>query len=995
MLPLDTPSYTPIKPSYDRPSNLKEAIDWIPRVTGKDGGGGDGTSKLAEAVKGLLSSVEGSESGLGKEIEQVKNALQSNGDTLIGKLADGLQQFIGYDGSNGIIKHSNKGIGASNDTRERLGDAVLGFWLGALSHVSGLLNGQTTDKKKVDDVVSNILGAFGKGSEGVNGVADSVSGLSSTVTGHTVDGVKEILTALKEGISDLKTNLSSSDLNTLGGAVEKYSKAVLENVKGNADKAKQHVTSLATKLPEVVKQIKSQTRDKPIHLDQPGIKSQLDAIFNDSSGTFKKIRDALPSLNGNTKAKNIANAVWYASSYFLDVLKMKYTSSYPSNATWTGGNDVQTCAKIFLGCLPLIFNSISYLYWKFSSQGGWKTMTLGSPEPKVFMGLTSIGANRVKSGLTGSDVLSKAFQNFNEFQTAANGSATSYADFLKTFRGNCLTTWQGSSNSTADNHFLSGLYLCSTSYFRHQHQKNAAQARPPSSIREMLYWLIGLTATPQFGDLLGHIHNVVGKDFKVAMSGSPKQNETLSADDVAGHLITTCFTATPILLTIQGTGDSSKPWLHELFATAGFTFAYPTSGPALFSNVSNYAYALQFQLHFLYQQCSNFANTCGWRECQFGKEIEPKESSNVTVSSHICHADCQNHSSGACKHDGPTSSKCGRANGQASPLQAFLTDKLKGFSRSHPSDPSSHLATCSGSMCQVPMGFKAEDLRSEPNANTQGENICLTLRPLCGGFNTPLRQLCEKLGCLTKRTPRTLGDLFGFAWHLNGQLFNSNGSATVDLLLVKFFKTLGLEQSDWSQMSKLGPSTFLGEIQKKVSTINLPSPSKTIEKALTLFSGLPFWYNIFMVKPDDSLPARPFRLKSTDHKSGKPFQYNGTHNDLYSLFNSTCSQPNCGPYLYPLTHSDGATFAPTHASIYLSWVLYLSDDLQSWFQDMLDEFKNIDCSRTGCKECKCESGQHGIPNTCTCPSVVQCGGTLPLLYQHGFRYNNPFVLNDG
>ncbi|GIX66387.1 spectrin repeat superfamily Extracellular matrix-binding protein, putative [Babesia caballi] len=38
----------------DCPSNLKEAIDWILRVTGKDGGGGGGNEqKLAEAITKL------------------------------------------------------------------------------------------------------------------------------------------------------------------------------------------------------------------------------------------------------------------------------------------------------------------------------------------------------------------------------------------------------------------------------------------------------------------------------------------------------------------------------------------------------------------------------------------------------------------------------------------------------------------------------------------------------------------------------------------------------------------------------------------------------------------------------------------------------------------------------------------------------------------------------------------------------------------------------
>ncbi|GIX61994.1 extracellular matrix-binding ebh [Babesia caballi] len=327
------------------------------------------------------------------------------------------------------------------------------------------------------------------------------------------------------------------------------------------------------------------------------------------------------------------------------------------------------------------------------------------------------------------------------------------------------------------------------------------------------------------------------------------------------------------------------------------------------------------------------------------------------------------------------------------PLQAFLTDKLTGFSRGHPSSHSGHLAECSGYFCHVPMGFNPNDLRAASGGNTQGSHISATLKAFCGGFNTPLRQLSEKLGCLTKRTPRTLGDLFGFTWHLNGQLFKSN--MTADDSVKEFFTSLGVSVT--GELPEITADKLLQDINNKIA--GLGSPSKVIETALSVFPDLPFWYILFMVKPHDSLPVALFKLKSTDHnKSGKS-KYAGEHNDLYSLYNQMCNEfPNntCGKYLYPLTHSDGATYAPRNASIYLSWVLYLSDDLQSWFQDMLDEFKNIDCKKSGCRgSCNHSAGQHGTSADCSCPSVVQCGGTLPLLYRHGFRYYSPLELMGG
>ncbi|GIX61537.1 variant erythrocyte surface antigen-1 family protein [Babesia caballi] len=79
----------------DCPSNLKEAIDWILRVTGKDGqGGGNGTKDLAGAVEKLLKDVKASSPELGKTFEQIKKALRSGSSNgLIDALGDGLNKF--------------------------------------------------------------------------------------------------------------------------------------------------------------------------------------------------------------------------------------------------------------------------------------------------------------------------------------------------------------------------------------------------------------------------------------------------------------------------------------------------------------------------------------------------------------------------------------------------------------------------------------------------------------------------------------------------------------------------------------------------------------------------------------------------------------------------------------------------------------------------------------------------------------------------------------
>ncbi|GIX63665.1 extracellular matrix-binding ebh [Babesia caballi] len=243
------------------------------------------------------------------------------------------------------------------------------------------------------------------------------------------------------------------------------------------------------------------------------------------------------------------------------------------------------------------------------------------------------------------------------------------------------------------------------------------------------------------------------------------------------------------------------------------------------------------------------------------------------------------------------------------------------------------------------MGFQATHLRQ--NA-ANGARVYLVLKSICGSVSSPLRQLCEKLGCLTKRTPRTLGDMFGFTWHLKGQL-----SRTLS----------GLQSAQWLK-DLAGYTPFSYAVENK---------TEVLEKFV-----------------------------------GSSHSHSSEHNtaDLKSLSNSKCNKSNqkCGPYLSPLTLSQGATFgkpAP-YASTYLSWMVYLTDDLQSGFQELLAEFKNIDCSKTGCrksatggKKCKTSHapGTHGTgSDACSCDSVVQCGGVLPLLYRYGFTFSDTGAL---
>ncbi|GIX61087.1 variant erythrocyte surface antigen-1 family protein [Babesia caballi] len=1009
------------------PSNLKEAIDWILRVTGKDGQtpNKDGTAALSKQVTQLLESVHGSGSGLGLEFTEVKDALADGSSSgLIAKLADGLQQFIGYD-SRG--KFTGGGILPANVAKHQVCNAILNFvirFLEGLCDIKELKD--KPDKQKVLDVIVKLRKCVGTGQvpEGfedlVGKIEEKVKERFDSKVNHSDRGqtgkLNAVFSALKDIVTEkFQTEHHTHDVKNDTQKVSDYIDAV--ELKEDSNRA---FTNLCNTVSGLFGQIRNDGLSNTAALQTHNL--SISAVNPDS------INSGINSINKNSQFKNYANAAVFtavrdAATAFVAEVKEpgKYTSYYDRSEN-TEVNNVQ-CAKIFLGCLPLYYQALTYIYWGCHDKGGpWRNLTLGGGALRSYFDSQGLLPTFVDTNKRGAHIAESALNKFTELQQgmtkATSSSSFPYASFAAELRKKVGQN----SGQLADSCPLSALFYGASCYFRCQQFKNAKLAGgTPKTIREMLYFLAALQFSPQYGAFDGYVTEyfraIVPDSTKstpdaredhelklqVADSGitskpsSTSSSDTLSAADLKSYLTSTFHLAPAFIGVMQGPGASEKsePWLHSLFSNSQLNLSIPLSGPGILGALSNYAYALQFQLHFLYQQCNNtYTKACGWNQCTFGQKIN-QSSKDKVVPSHICVIGCTKNSGShdhnsepdECEHNG-----CGTKN-KPSPLQAFLTDKLRGFSRGHPSDSSSHLATCSGSLCHVPMGFQATHLRSASSGSAQGENICLTLRAFCGGFNTPLRQLSEKLGCLTMRTPRTLGDLFGFTWHLNGQLFKGGKSAEDSLK--EFFSSIGLTKSSWTEISKLDPATFRGKVQEKITRLSSSPASKGIDKALSLFPGLPFWYNIFMVKPDDSLPVRLFKIKNIPHQTSKTPKYNGEHDDLYSLYYPQCTGPNCGPYLYPLTHSDGATYAPRNASTYLSWILYLSDDLQSWLQDMLDEFKDIGCKKVGCKGCNCESGQHGIPNTCSCPSVVQCGGTLPLLYRHGFRYYSPLELMGG
>ncbi|GIX62291.1 variant erythrocyte surface antigen-1 family protein [Babesia caballi] len=937
---------------------------------GKDGGSASGNeTKLAKAITRLTDFQEAIEAAARKLSESgsngVSQALQKLQveDTLrsmISKLAEGLKVFIGY-GSNG------EGIALVIDPLQQLRKGVLIFLNIFLSQLRNYINNDT-------DIMGELNRArMGSGGATFESAIEKVGQLKEASSSGRK--IPQVVSALNK-VSGL---ISQKDAHTFPEAASTYLTGVLEAVVTDGkNQAPSQVGSLKNSLPALV--------------EAYGNRSDIDGQMKTVENEYKQL-----NRNGSRNVGEIlGSAVYYGTESLLIPLKKTdgYKSCYIPSSGWNGGADNNTISRIFLGCLPLYYYWLTYLYWK-CKHGDWAGQILSRPTLKNFM----VGQGYLADHLStqkGSEVAT-LLQSLG--MSSAIAPKPSHPELLGALDQSLQKVISSLGSTIAQSHSLSALfYVCRYYFTGKQSMQSGSPAfkpRPPTSIREMLYWLSGLQFSPNYYDIEKQIEShIPNNGLHVADSAINTSNNMITRDQMKGFLLSSCLSAPGVLGAIQGNSADTdgEPWLYSLFCNS-MNLRYP-SGSALFNKLANYAYALQFQLHFLYRQCrTNYSQSYGWQWCRYGQGVGSSSSNDANeLASWICSApNCTTHScphnSNACQHF----QQCGQAN-KHSPLQAFLTDNLKGFHVAHQANPTSpnHLHNHPpGYMCHIPMGF-AGALTTDANAT--GWYIYYLLEHFCGSSKTPLRQLCEKLGCLTKRTPRTLGDLFGFLWHLNGQLFGDKKPIMADMAK-KLVDTLG------SRPMKV-PDFFVKLLKSKASQNASGSGSPTaLSRSLEAMApSIPFLYQLFMSDPKDFLPMTLFDLKGTTHK-GSP-SYTGPHNDLYSLQNPQCTGLNCGTYLSPLCYSNGSAFAPKHASSYFSWVLYLVDDLETGLRDMLDEFTNIDCKNSGCHGQKCHGehglGQHGSSDTqCQCESVVQCGGVLPILYSNGFSFASAYSLKGG
>ncbi|EDO06929.1 variant erythrocyte surface antigen-1 alpha subunit [Babesia bovis T2Bo] len=366
------------------------------------------------------------------------------------------------------------------------------------------------------------------------------------------------------------------------------------------------------------------------------------------------------------------------------------------------------------------------------------------------------------------------------------------------------------------------------------------------------------------------------------------------------------------------------------------------------------------------------------------------------VSSTRC-VHCKDHKDKCGKTPKPTICKtCHQQynEGFPSPLQAFLEDRLPGFScrstmdeldkqevekaqnkgkdTSHASaleypSAASHLGHCNGSgqCCPLPMGFR----------NNFQDGVTNTGQRLYGMLyffsNENMMQSCvytlvRVTAALSATTPQVLGDVFGFFRGGVGNPVKKEGDLSKNCDHQNDPKTSTGNDKYFCGWCASG----LRDEVKKIEWIPKGSDAggqymDKVGKALRDIKG------------------------SDSTATTTAYSSTATANTSLSRLTKNCQ------YLSPLTGELYTAVSATFGNTYLSWVLYLSDSLYWGLQSLSDAFQQIECRGcTGCDPNKCKKGEHGSNGggQCGCQSIVSCTGVLPVLYRHGFSYGNPFNL---
>ncbi|CDR97063.1 RIBOSOME BINDING PROTEIN-1, putative [Babesia bigemina] len=456
------------------------------------------------------------------------------------------------------------------------------------------------------------------------------------------------------------------------------------------------------------------------------------------------------------------------------------------------------------------------------------TLGKASPQSDIASDLDKLQEASVLSNSLDLRDVDMPFEHF-DFHESPNEGGTG-----EVYIPQCLNPWYVDPSSTSTRHSTTS-------------PPDSDNMPSPNTVREMLYWMVGVVELGYIGFIQKHVGGVlddINKDsswpsFAIDVTGYPNQ---LTASRVTNTLAEACLYSANIITRIKYYND------FKAFSTFDFKSVYSqlhySSDPScLLCQLRDYAYACHYQLQFLKSQCSRNESRGGWKNCEYGSEAK-----------------------------------------MPSPLQAFLTDGWDSDFKTHLFDPCN---LCLKS--RVRMGFKRRDL---PKISKQGSVISTILSPTCGGED-PLLTLSSYLNCLTRRTPRTTGEL------------------------VSYFHHFGIELHDYASkaLSSLGTA-----ITK--SHANCPNWDQLGDSDLQAVQGI-----------------RGYETLNSKHNHG-----NDHSNTLSTLVGCCSDSANCPQYCSPITYRAYSLYSPTFAHTYLSWAVYLPDRLWESLERLRYDFKTHTCS---------------------------------------------------
>ncbi|ORM41381.1 uncharacterized protein BXIN_2429 [Babesia sp. Xinjiang] len=634
----------------------------------------------------------------------------------------------------------------------------------------------------------------------------------------------------------------------------------------------------------------------------------------------------------------------------------KYTSTYTGDWNSVGNEqNKQLCARIFLGTIPVMFSGLSYLYWQCNTGNGrgdtrWSTHQINKPPLGIYLvcsGYDSKQLNQKGSGsggknITGTEVAKLLKELFSD-NNGATKVSNPYPEYINEVLKNTNTT-------SPDTHPLSSLYLASQYYFQYKFHPGSPN-RVPCSIREMLYWLMALPYSGCFPLAPEVIKKSIDKITENAdISGGehggiiPFKDVTLKSSDPLDCLISTsCHYAAVVLSTMQGKLSSPKTSttttdtplgnptnIHDIYSNTAFNFEYPTTAGALFPVLWDIIYCLLSQLYFLRRLCQFKLGTgCGWLYCKYGKDVKYDN-----LKSWICTVTPgETHSSGSggntCTESQQHINNCGQSHASPSPLQAFLCDYLTPFQCESLKNKECHmkngqLVSTNGvttvpysdhvshrnfnQYCPVPMGFNKELL---PQNGRTGHYIYEILdyftqddRNYVSLYNITL---CLLIVC--KRTPRTVGDLFGFFLYLDENMETAINTESMKI--------------PWSNGSN--------SITTAVENLGKDHDEDS---------------------DDASHPANLNTLRYSDCDT---------------------TGVTCGKYLDPLSFLIYCNVSVAFAMSYLSRIVYLTDVLKDGLKQLQKDFQKLKCKHHNNKSCNAgchESNSCQCPTIVECSEVL-------------------------